>query len=82
VDPFGIVMLAIVGGVVVAVVLLGLFHPRTGAQTLDWRPTRSPELEMQNELDDLAEMLEAVNRRRRARGERELTAEELEGESW
>ena len=31
------------------VVLLGLFHPRSAAQTLDWKPTRSPELEAQNE---------------------------------
>jgi hypothetical protein len=80
VDPFAIIMLGIVGGLLVAVVLLGLFHPRTGEEALHWGQTRSPELEMQNELDDLAEMLEAVNRRRRARGERELTTDELEDE--
>jgi len=80
VDPFAIIMLGVVGGLVVALVLLGLFHPRTGEETLHWGPTRSPELEVQNELDDLAELLEAVNRRRRARGDRELSTAELEDE--
>ena len=66
-------MLGIVGGLLVALVLLGLYHPRTGAQTLDWRPTRSAEVEVQNEIDDLDQLLEATNARRRARGEAELT---------
>jgi hypothetical protein len=56
-------------------VLLGLFHPRTGAQTLDWRPSRSAEQEVQDEIDDLDQMLEAANARRRRRGEPELTEE-------
>jgi hypothetical protein len=75
VDPFAVIMLGIVGGLVVALVLLGLFHPRTGADALDWRPTRSAELEIQNEIDDLDQMLEAANARRRRRGEAELTEE-------
>jgi hypothetical protein len=58
--------------------LLGRFYPGSGAEQLDWRPTRSPELEIQNEIDDLDQMREAVNRRRRARGQAELTDEELE----
>jgi hypothetical protein len=73
VDPFAVIMLGIVGGLLVALVLLGLFHPRTGAQTLDWRPTRSAEVEIQNEIDDLDQMLEAANARRRRRGAPELT---------
>ncbi len=67
------IMLGIVGGLVAGLLLLGLFHPRTGADTLDWRPTRSAELEIQNEIDDLDQMLEAANVRRRRRGEPELT---------
>jgi hypothetical protein len=77
VDPFAVIMLAVVGGLVVALLLLGLFHPRTGADTLDWRPTRTAEQEVQNEIDDLDQMLEAANRRRRARGEPELTEESV-----
>jgi len=77
VDPFVAIMVGIVGGLLVALVLLGLYHPRSGADTLQWRPTRSAEVEVQNEIDDLDQMLEAANRRRRARGDAELTEETL-----
>jgi len=70
-------MLALVGGLLTALVLLGLFHPRSGADTLRWQPTRSAELEIQNEIDDLDQMLEAANARRRRRGEAELTEDGL-----
>jgi hypothetical protein len=73
VDPLGLIMLAIGAGFLAGLVLLGLLHPRTGAQALDWKPTRSAEQEVQNELDDLDQMLEATNARRRRRGEAELT---------
>ena len=68
------------GGVLLlllALLLLGRFYPGSGAKQLDWRPTRSPEVEVQNEIDDMDQMREAVNRRRRARGEAELTEEHL-----
>ena len=71
-------MTIVVGGLLVWVIVLGLWHPRSGADVLDWRPTRSAELEAQNEVDDLDQMLRATNARRRARGEPELTEEMLE----
>jgi hypothetical protein len=77
VDPFAAIMLAIVLGLLTALVLLGLFHPRTGAETVKWRPTRSAELEVQNEIDDLDQMLAAANERRRRRGAPELTEESV-----
>jgi len=77
VDPFTAIMVAIGAGFLVGLLLLGLLHPRTGAQALDWRPTRSAELEVQNEIDDLDQMLEATNARRRRRGEPELTETSL-----
>jgi hypothetical protein len=77
VDPFAVIMIGIVGGMLVGLVLLGLFHPRSGAQTLDWKPTRSAEQEIQNEVDDLDQMLEAANGRRRRRGAPELTEEAI-----
>jgi hypothetical protein len=77
VDPFVVIMLALVGALLTALVLLGLFHPRSGADTLKWQPTRSVETEIQNEIDDLDQMLEAANARRRRRGEPELTEESL-----
>ena len=76
-DPFAAIMLGGVALLLVALLLLGRFYPGSGAQQLDWRPTRSPELEVQNEIDDMDQMREAVNRRRRARGEAELTEEAL-----
>lgn len=77
-DPLVIIMTVLVGGLLLWVIFLGLYHPRSGADVLDWRPTRSPELEAQNEIDDLDQMLEAANAKRRARGEPELTEEALE----
>jgi hypothetical protein len=77
VDPFAVIMLGTLGGLVVGLLLLGLFHPRSGADTLDWRATRSAELQTQNEIDDLDQMLEAANARRRRRGDPELTEDSL-----
>jgi hypothetical protein len=78
VDPFAAIMLGGVALLVIALVLLGRFYPGSGAEQVDWRPTRSAELEVQNDIDDLAQMCEAINVRRRARGERELTEEEVQ----
>jgi len=75
VDPFAVIMIGIIGGLLVGLLMLGLLHPRSGAQTLDWKPTRSAEQEIQNEIDDLDQMLEATNARRRQRGAPELTEE-------
>ena len=72
-----VIMFGIVGGLLVALILLGLYHPRSGNDALQWRPTRSAEVEVQNEIDDLDQMLEAANSRRRARGEAELTEDGL-----
>src|SRR3954454_25385345 len=70
-------MTGLVGGFLLVLILLGLFYPGSGAAQLDWRPTRSAEQEVQNEIDDLDQMLEAANERRRARGAAELTEEGL-----
>jgi hypothetical protein len=78
VDPFVVIIGGLVVGLIGWVLLLGKFHPRSGADTLQWRPTRSPEVEAQNEVDDLDQMLSATNERRRARGEAELTEEAME----
>src|SRR6476646_7152350 len=70
-------MTVLVGGLLVFLIMLGLFVPGSGAAQLDWRPTRSAETEVQNEIDDLDQMLEAANERRRRRGAAELTEEAL-----
>lgn len=71
------VMVGIFAVLVLFIILLGLFYPGSGAEQLGWRPTRSAELEAENEVDDLEQMLEATNRRRRARGAPELTEDAM-----
>jgi hypothetical protein len=66
-----------IGVVVFILVLIGRFYPGTGADILDWRPTRSYEAEIELEMQDVEQMIEAQNRYRRQRGERELTEDEV-----
>ena len=66
---------------------LGKWYPGSGAEQVDWRPTRSPEVEAELELDDVDQMLEAQNARRRASGRAERTeadirAQVAEDERW
>src|SRR3954462_12912104 len=56
---------------------IGKYHPVSGAEVLDWKPTRSPEVEAELELDDVDQMLEAQNERRRARGEAERSEDDI-----
>jgi hypothetical protein len=77
VDPFAIIVLGGVGGLVIALVLISRAYPGSGADLIDWKPTRSAEQEVQNEIDDLDQLLEAANRRRRRRGEAELTEDDV-----
>ena len=67
-DPFTVVFGGLLAFFVIAVLLLGLFSQRSAADFLDWKPTRSPEVEVQNDLDDVAQMIEAQNEMRRRRG--------------
>lgn len=71
------IMVGVFVFLIVFVILLGIFYPGTGAEQLKWRPTRSPELEAQNEVDDLSQMLEATNAKRRARGATDLDERQL-----
>ena len=76
-DLFMWVMVGIFVLLVLFILGLGMFYPGSGAEQLGWKPTRSPELEAQNEVDDLDQMLEAANRRRRKRGDAELTETDM-----
>jgi uncharacterized protein YkwD len=58
--------------------LVGHFYPGSGADLLDWKPTRSYETEVKLEADDVQQMLDAQNEMRRRRGAPELTREELD----
>jgi len=70
-------MIAIFAAFLGGILLLGVYSPRSGADVLGWRPTRSPAAESQNELDDIAQMLDASNALRRRRGAPELTEDDV-----
>lgn len=72
-------MVGMVGGFL-AILALGLWHPRSGADVLDWKPTRSPELEAQNDIDDVAQMIAAQNRIRERKGKSARTQDEVEAQ--
>ena len=75
-----------IGVVVIGLLILGVFlaigkwYPGSGAEQLDWRPTRSYEDEVELELQDVDQMLEAQNERRRRSGRRELTEDDIRGQ--
>jgi hypothetical protein len=59
---------------------IGKWYPGSGADVLDWKPTRSYEDEVQLEMDDVDQMIEAQNERRRRSGRPELTEDEVRAE--
>ena len=70
--------LAVVAFMIGVLVLVGHFYPGSSADLVDWKPTRSPEVEAQNEIDDIRQMMEAQNEMRRRRGAPELTEADIE----
>jgi hypothetical protein len=64
--------------IIAVLVLLGRSYPGSGADLLDWKPTRDYETEVQLEQDDISQMLAAQNEYRRKRGAADLT--ELDAE--
>lgn len=69
--------LGILAFMVGVLVIVGHYYPGSSASLVDWVPTRSPEVEAQNEIDDVRQMMEAQNEMRRRRGAPEMTEEEL-----
>jgi hypothetical protein len=70
-------MLALIVGVLL---VIGHFHQGSSAALVDWKPTRSPEVEVQNEIDDVQQMLDAQNEMRRRRGAAEVDEAALRAE--
>ena len=79
-DVFTLVSGGIVAFFLVGTILLGVFSKRSALEILDWKPTRSPQVEAQNEIDDVAQMMAAQNELRRRRGKPERTLEDVESE--
>ena len=65
---------------IIGSILLGVFSKRSALEILDWKPTRSPELEAENEIDDVEQMLAAQNELRRRLGKPERTLDEIQSE--
>jgi hypothetical protein len=70
--------LGILAFMIAVLVIVGHYYPGSSASLVDWTPTRSPEVEAQNEIDDIRQMMEAQNEIRRRRGVPEMTEEELQ----
>jgi hypothetical protein len=87
VDEFAVFVLFGLGVAVAIFLAIGRWYPGSGAEQVDWRPTRSPEVEAELELADIDEMLDAQNARRRASGRPERTEDDVraqlaEDERW
>jgi hypothetical protein len=69
----------VLGGLVMIGIFLaiGKWYPGSGAEQVDWKLTRSPEVEAELELDDVDQMIEAQNRRRRATGRTEISEDDI-----
>ena len=68
-----LVTLVMVGLIVLALVLLARAYPGSGADLVDWKPTRSYEDEARLEMEDVQQMIDAQNEMRRRRGAEDLT---------
>jgi hypothetical protein len=86
-DDYGVFAFGALVVALLAFLAIGKWYPGSGAEQVGWRPTRSPELEAELELEDLDQMIEAQNVRRRASGRAEITEESVrarveEDERW
>lgn len=68
-----LVTLVMIGLIVLVLVLLARAYPGSGADLLDWKPTRSYEDEARLEVDDVQQMIAAQNEMRRRRGAEDVT---------
>jgi hypothetical protein len=59
---------------------IGKWYPGSGADVLDWKPTRSYEDEIELEMQDVDQMIEAQNERRRRKGRTEITEDDIRAE--
>ena len=71
--------------------VVGHYYPGASADLVDWHPTRSPQVEAENEIDDVRQMVEAQNEMRARRGaplldegalRDEVAAEEIDRLEW
>jgi hypothetical protein len=79
VDPFVLAIGGFLVAMIIALLLIGRFYPGSGLEQVGMRSARQiTEQREELEAEDLDQMLAAHNARRRARGEREVSLEEVE----
>lgn len=78
-DPFLAIVLGSVGLALAAFIVIGILNsPGTGSEQLGWKTSHEHDrTEAVRDAEDLEQLLEAANARRRARGEAEITVEGL-----
>src|SRR3954471_24139352 len=74
---FALIAAAGIVAMVLIFLAIGRWYPVSGAEVLDWKPTRSYEDEVRLELEDIDQMLEAQNERRRKSGRPELSEDDV-----
>jgi hypothetical protein len=72
-----LITLGMVALILFALVLVARLYPGSGADLLDWKPTRDYETEVALERDDIRQMIAAQNEYRRKRGAEALTAADV-----
>jgi hypothetical protein len=79
VDAFLAIVLGSIGLALAAFVIIGILNtPGTGSEQLGWKTSHEHDrTQAVGEAEDLEQLLEAANARRRARGEAELTVDGL-----
>ena len=77
-ELIGLTLALLVVLVLIMAALGRAFQGHSVAELLDWQPTRSPEVEAQNEIDDVQQMIDAQNEMRRRRGAAEITEADVQ----
>ncbi|HEY4825797.1 MAG TPA: hypothetical protein VIH85_03480 [Solirubrobacteraceae bacterium] len=78
-DPFTLVVVGGLGALVLVLWLLGKYYPGSGLEQVGLKSARElTERREELEAEDLDQLLRARNERKRARGEPEVTAEQVE----
>ena len=78
-DPFAVVLLVGLAALLLAVLLLGKYYPGSGLEQIGLKSAREiSESRETLDAEDLDQMLNAHNARRRAQGKTEVTVGELE----
>jgi hypothetical protein len=80
VDGFAIFIVCLVAAIVVALVAIGKWYPGSGMDVLRERRGRSLEDEVQLEHDDVQQMLDAQNDRRRRTGRPDRSEHDVRSE--